>query len=254
MFRKRMILLMLLVGIAVAGSSVFAQSDSAQPPSLPMYLLTIRGTLATETLDAARELHNATAGTAENIAAARSLGDLSHMVYTPMMPAESGAGEILFLDIWNSLDGLNTFFANPQVQEQGGQIFSERDPVVWAAAEGYFSYNFPAPYGQNDRFVAMVRGTVASREEAMSIHNAIVLGGVNAARMAGDLSHDVYFRVAEPGSPEALEMLVIDVWMNGAGMNEFYQNPDFVSGIQQLFTSAPTVSIWTQTLGDWVEW
>lgn len=254
MFRKWLMLLVLLMGIGMVGSTVLAQSDSGENPTLPMYLLTIRGTLAPETLDAARDLHNATAGAAENIAAARSLGDLSHMVYTPITPAESGAGEILFLDVWNSIDGLNSFFANPQVQEQGGQIFSERDPVVWAPAEGFYTYHFPAPYGKNDRIVAMVRGTVASREDAMKVHNEIVMGGVNAARLAGDLSHDVYFRMAAPGSPEELEMLAVDVWMDGTGMNAFYQNPDFAAGIQKLFSAAPTVSIWTQTTGDWVEW
>ena len=254
MFRKRLILFGMLIIVSVVGSSVLAQSDSSESPSLPMYLLTIRGTLAPETLDAARDLHNSTAGATENIAAARSLGDLSHMVYTPMTPAESGAGEILFLDIWNSIDGLNSFFANPTVQEQAGQLFSERDPVVWAPAEGFYTYHFPAPYGKNDRIIAMVRGTVASREDAMKVHNEIVMGGVNAARLAGDLSHDAYFRMAAPGSPEELEFLVVDVWMDAEGMNNFYQNPDFAAGIQKLFSAAPTVSIWNQTMGDWVEW
>src|SRR5262245_7156508 len=91
-----------------------------QGPSL--YLLAIRGTLASPTLEEARAIHNATAGAPPNIAAAWALGDLSHMVYVPAGPPTAEAGEFLILDVWNSLDGLNQFFANPQVQHQAGQI------------------------------------------------------------------------------------------------------------------------------------
>ena len=42
------------------------------------------------------------------------------------------------MDVWNNLEGLNEFFANLQVQEQAGRIFSRRDPVVWAPAPADF--------------------------------------------------------------------------------------------------------------------
>ncbi len=99
---------------------------------LSLFLLAIRGTLASPTLEEARKLHNSTAGHPANVAAAKSLGDVSHMVYVPMEKPKKGAGEFLILDIWNSMDGINQFFANPTVQEQAGQIFTERDPVVWS--------------------------------------------------------------------------------------------------------------------------
>src|SRR5438477_2015201 len=105
---------------------------STQPPAMQLYLLSIRGTLAPSILEAARTIHNQTAGAPESIAAARSLGDLSHMVYVPLERPASGAGEFLIMDLWNSLPGLNQFFANPQVQEGGGLIFTQREPVVWA--------------------------------------------------------------------------------------------------------------------------
>src|SRR5258707_516672 len=100
------------------------------PQALERYLLSIRGTLSPDTLEAARALHNQTAGAPESVAAARALGDFSHMVYVPTgQQSASAAGEFLILDIWNNMEGLNTFFANPHVQGQAGQIFSERDPV-----------------------------------------------------------------------------------------------------------------------------
>src|ERR1700730_17944668 len=168
---------------------------------MPIYLLAIRGTLAPETLEAARKVHNETAGAAANVAAARSLGDLSHMVYTPASESSLGAEEFLILDLWNNAEGLNQFFSNEQVQEQAGLIFTERDPVVWAPAEGFGGYPLPAPHGKNEPIVARVRGTVKSRDAARSIHNALTDGLLNKARLAGALSHDAYFRMAPPRAP-----------------------------------------------------
>jgi hypothetical protein len=49
----------------------------------------------------------------QSIAAAQSLGDLSHMVYVPTDQQGDKAGEFLILDIWNGMDGLNAFFRQP---------------------------------------------------------------------------------------------------------------------------------------------
>src|SRR5215469_2511024 len=101
-------------------------------------LLTVRGKFAAKTLDAARVLHNDTAGSAPGIAAARSLGDLSHNVYAPAKNGASAAaeGEILFLDHWAAAHGIMQFFSNPTVQEQAGKLFSQRDVAVWMPATG----------------------------------------------------------------------------------------------------------------------
>jgi hypothetical protein len=219
-----------------------------------IYLLSIKGTLASPTLEASRGIHNDTAGAPANVAAARSLGDLSHMVYVPTHAHNGSAKDFLILDQWNSMEGLNQFFANPHVQEQAGQIFSDRDPVVWAPAEGFASYHFPAPHGQNDRLVAVVRGKVKSIDEARAVHNGIVEMAMNAARKAGDMSHEAYLRMAAPGSPESLEFLAVDVWSNAAGMGEFYSNPQLAEGFKQLFVGEPSATTWVHPTGEWVEW
>src|SRR6185369_10207093 len=104
---------------------------------LSIYLLAIRVTLAPTTLEEARKVHNMTAGNPDGVAAAKSLGDVSHMVYVPMdhdgHEKGKGAGEFLILDLWTSVDGLNTFFSDQHVQEGGAMIFTQRDPVVWGA-------------------------------------------------------------------------------------------------------------------------
>lgn len=226
----------------------------SNPQSLAIYLLSIRGTLAPATLEAARTVHNETAGAPQNVAAAQSLGDLSHMVHVSTHPHGGGAAEFLILDQWNSMEGLNQFFANPQVQEQAGRIFTTRDPVVWAPAEGFAGYHFPAPHGKNDRIVGVVRGPVRSQAEAQAAHNAIVGGQVNKARKAGNLSHEAYFRLAQPGAPESLEFFAVDVWYNAAGMGEYYDDPDLSKGFEKLFAGEPSATTWVHPAGQWVEW
>jgi hypothetical protein len=186
------------------------------------------------------------------VEAARSLGDLSHMVNVPFNGANKG--EFLILDIWNNIDGLNQFFANPQVHEGGSKIFKEREPVVWIPAEGFHTYHLPAPTGTTERIVATVRGMVSSRSEARTIHNALVGENINKARRSGDLSHEAYFRLTPPGEPESLEFFAVDVWMDAAGMNEYYNDPEFLSGFGTLFTAPPVIGVWQHPGGEWVEW
>jgi quinol monooxygenase YgiN len=218
------------------------------------YLLSIRGQLAPATLEDARLVHNTTAGAPANVAAARALGDVSHMVYVPTDQAGPAAGEFLILDVWNSMEGLGQFFANPHVKAQAAQIFTQRDPVVWAPAPGFVSYHLPAPHGCNERIVAVVRGTVASIDAAREQHNAFAASQVNQARRAGNLSHEAYFRLAPPDAPEALEFFAVDTWMDANGMASHYGNPNFIGALQTLFTALPSASTWIHPAGAWTEW
>jgi len=225
---------------------------------LTVFLLAIRGTLAPQTVEEARKVHNMTAGNPDGVAAAKSLGDVSHMVYVPVQhnghEKAKGAGEFLIMDLWTSIDGLNTFFADKQVQEGGAMIFTERDPVVWAAAPGFTSYQIPAPFGMNDRFITTARGTVKSVDEARELHNAAVAKTIRKARQAGNLSHDSYFRLAAPGSPESLEWLGVDVWMRPDDMMSLYEDPEFLEGFNHMFTGEANTAVWVHPKGDWTEW
>src|SRR5438270_12413216 len=188
-----------------------------------IYLLTIRGTLAPPSLEAARQVHNQTAGAPEGVAAAKSLGDLSHMVYVPV---NKELAELFIMDLWTSPSGLNQFFSDPQVQHGAAMIFTQRDPVVWTPAEGFFTYHLPAPTGHNDRYIGVIRGTVALREQARTTMNTIASQGLQKARKLGNLSHEAYFRLTPPGLPESRELFGVDVWTNLEGMNEYYSDPD----------------------------
>ncbi len=128
-------------------------------------------------------------------------------------------------------------------------IFSQRDPVVWKAAEGH-SFHLPSPVGKNDRIIGIVRGMVRSREEACSRHNELVSKALYKARAAGNLSHEAYFRLTPPGAPQSLEFFAIDVWNDGTGMAKHYDDPEFMSGFQTMSAAPPMTSVWIHPAGD----
>ncbi|HUS14554.1 MAG TPA: hypothetical protein VM536_05990 [Chloroflexia bacterium] len=218
------------------------------------YLLSIRGKLKPQTLEEARAVHNATAGAPESVAAARALGDVSHMVFVPTDQNGPDAGEFLILDVWTSLEGLNQFFSNHQVQEGGAMIFTERDPVVWMPATGFTEYHLPSPHGRDDRTVAIVRGPVHSPEHAQGVHNEFVGSQVSKARIAGNLSHAPYFRMAAPGTDGPAEFFAVDTWMDSEGMARHYADPALPEAFGKLFAGMPSATTWRHPEGEWVEW
>jgi len=218
-------------------------------------LLTVMGKVIPTSIEATCELHNQTAGNPGGVAAAKSLGDMSHMTFMPTDAAANFKGDLLFMDIWNSMEGLNQFFSDPQVQGGANMMFASREAVVWSKIDSFLNFNFSSPTGKNDRIVGLVRGTVKSLEEAAAIHNAAIESTVKAARANGIVSHEFYVRMAAPGSPEALEVLGVDVWMGAEGMMKQYMSPEFQnSGLYKMFTSKPSSSTWVHPKGEWVEW
>jgi hypothetical protein len=227
------------------------------PPITSPVLLTVRGTLVPKDLEAARVLHNETAGSAPGIAAARALGDLSHNVYTPsLVSKQSGAkaGELLFLDRWIHPRGIMEFFGNAHVQAQGKNMFSQKDATVWMAAVGSFSYVLPAPKAKTARHVGMIRATIASPEKTLAIFHAADEKALPTARRRGLLSHELFIKVAAPGDTGPLELLGLDVWSDFAGMTEHYGDPNEMSALSGAFAGPPQVSVWDQAEGAWSEW
>jgi hypothetical protein len=95
---------------------------------------------------------------------------------------------------------------------------------------------------------------VKSHDEARMIHNELIGSTTNAARRAGIVSHEIYFRVAAPGSPEGLELFGVDVWHDSAGMAAYYADPDIMPSLAKMFTGRPDATIWVRPAGDWTEW
>jgi hypothetical protein len=233
---------------------------SAQPSETPAFpadagpttfLLTVRGRPVAASTEGARTTHNATAGAPQSVAGARSLGDLSHNVYIGL--AEQ-SGEILFIDFWNSLGGLGQFFANPNVQEAAGQLFADREGVVWGQAPGFGSVYLPLPAGKSVQAVGILRATVSSVDKAASAFSAYSAETINQARAHGLASHTSWLRVPNPGEEPSTEILGVDSWTDAGQMNAFYDLSLGVDHLGTVLTSAPATSIWESAPGHWEEW
>jgi hypothetical protein len=218
-------------------------------------LLTVRGTPLPKTLEEMRVIHNATAGSPPGIAAARSLGDLSHMVYAPFAVGGAPvAHELLFLDYWVHPKGIMDFFSNEDVVQQGTKLFASRDATIWMPAEGSYSYSLPAPRGKSERFVGIVRGPIASPDAAIAVFRTADIAGQQEARRRGLLSHQIFIKLAVPGDTSPAELLGVDVWNDAAGMNEHYGDAKHMGALGAAFTGRPQTSRWEQAPGQWSEW
>jgi hypothetical protein len=216
------------------------------------YLLTVRGKSAPSVLDDARTMHNATAGAPQSAAGARSLGDLSHNVFAPI--GKDNDGQLLFIDFWNSLTGLGTFFSNPQVQAAGAELFSSREGIVWSRLDGFGGFSLPVPTGRSTGAVGLLQAAVTSIEQAASAFTAYASATINTARSYGMVSHSNWLRVPNPGEAPTLEVIGVDFWMDADRMNEYY---DLSLGFELFggaLAGAPDTSVWRSAPGDWVEW
>jgi len=223
-------------------------------PAPAQFFFTVRGTPAAKDHEGVRGAHNMVAGSDEGVAMARSFGDLSHAVYYPADHTSGVPKEMLFIDYWNSPQGLMQFFSNEQVQQGGKLVFSERDYVLWANTPGLPRVSLPAPAGRNDRFVGLVRGTVASRAGAEHILMEATRKALNTNRAKGLMAREWYFRLSAPGEAPSLEAIGYDLWFDAQGMQEVYADPQEMAPLANLFTARPDTSVWKKPAGQWVEW
>lgn len=222
-------------------------------------LLTIRGVRAVQDLDAARKLHNETAGSDPGIAACRALGDLSHKVYVAATGSgtekfsDARAEELFFMDIWKNAEGLGQFFSNKEVQDQGGRLFKEKQPDVWMPATGAFSFHLPNPSNKPERHVGILRGTVKSAEAAIAGFKEGAGAMVGEARKKGQLSHELLVKLGPPSRDGSVEVLAFDTWYDLKGMTDTYGG-EALQKMGALFVGRPSGSIWSQAPGGFNEW
>jgi hypothetical protein len=210
-----------------------------------------------KTLEEMRVLHNQTAGSPQGIASARGLGDLSHLVYAPLLASQQStakAGELLFLDVWVDPKGIMDFFSNEQVQQLSGKLFSSRDATVWMPAAGSFSYHLQAPRSKPGRFVGMIRGPIESPDRAIATFRDVDINAQRDARRRGLISHEIFIKLTPPGSSGPLELLGLDVWCDRDGMTEHYNDPTHMKALGGAFSGPPTPTAWEAAAGDWSEW
>jgi hypothetical protein len=229
-------------------------TDTTYPAdaSAETYLLTVRGKTAAAALEDVGTMHNATAGAPQSAAGARALGDLSHNVYAPI--GKELDGQLLFIDLWNSMSGLGTFFSNPQVQAAAGQLFSTRDGVVWSRLEGFGAFHLSLPSGRSAGGVGLLQARVTSVEQAAGAFAAYAAATINTARTYGIVNHSLWVRVPNPGEAPTPEVIGVDLWMDAERMNEYYELSLGFDHLGRVFAGAPDTSVWRSAPGDWVEW
>ena len=217
--------------------------------------LTVRGKHRARDLEGARKLHNEIAGSPQAIAAARALSDLTHNVFVPIedAPTSPPSNELLFLDVWEDAKGITEFFAAEDVQKGGERLFSSRDASVWVPAVGAFGFELPAPSRRTERAIGLVRGPVGSPEKAIEIFRKETEKRVRDARKLGQISHQLYVKLAPPGGRGPQELLGVDVWFDVKGMGEHYQALD-MGAYAAAFTGAPDATVWAAAPGEWAEW
>ena len=242
-----------------------------------LVLHTTRGTLNPQTLDEARTMHNAfvTEGSQPGIEIARSLGDLSHNVYTPAEGAgslsDAKPGELLFIDYWADPNGMEKFFSNRFAQEAGDRLYSSREESEWMPAPAAFTFQVPAPAGAPARFIGMMRAPVRSADDAIFVLGKLVSMNLGAARRLGQLSHALFMRLAEvvsarPASntrrdggksaaapSEPVEIIAVDSWSTLEGLKEHYGEATARSGLDDVLAGPPAASVWEQVSG-FSEW
>jgi hypothetical protein len=84
--------------------------------------------------------------------------------------------------------------------------------------------------------------------DARELHNntAGSPDGVEAARAAGDLSHNVYTSAGNGAGND--EILIIDYWNSPSGFGQFFSNPQVQAGAELLFTEREG-NLWAPTSG-----
>ena len=242
-----------------------------------LILHTTRVMLNPETLKEAQAMHNAFVmeGPQPGIDIARSLGDPSHNLYTPVEDlgnlSAASPGELLFIDYWADPGGMETFFANPFVQEAADHLYSERVEAEWRPARDAFTFHVPAAVGTTARFVGMMRASVRAASDAVMVLSERIWANLGASRRHGHLSHQLFLRqaadvstrpasnarrsggenIAEP--PEPGEILAVDFWSTLEGLKEYSSASRATNRLDEVLTGPLTVTIWQQARG-FIEW
>jgi len=95
-----------------------------------MVTVTIRARLRDDP-DAIRRIHDEVTGATKEMA--RQAGDISHRVY--LNPQDRR--DFLGIDEWESAEAVQTFSANPQIQEFFGQMFEGAPEVTIYEGAGW---------------------------------------------------------------------------------------------------------------------
>ena len=222
-------------------------SPSTSPPpataAAPVYTVLVTGPLKADE-PGSKATHDQVVGGSK--AQANQLGDIAHGAFL----TADGRKEFLAIDRWTSLEGLTSFFGNPQVQTAFGSLLAAKpDQSVWVEQSDWAHWgDAKLLSGGGTKFVYTFRGHVnGSLEKSRGAHNQLVEGGRATANELGDVFHATFVSVADPTA-----ILGIDVWTSLEGSQKFFSNPQFQQGSAAIYAVPPAVKAWGTT--DWAQW
>jgi hypothetical protein len=221
------------------------------PETAAKFLFVNFGTLRPPSAEEARVTHNANMGDPASVAAVQALGDLSHLVYTPL---GEWTGDLVLMDQWTSAEGIRQFSAMPTIREHGEHVFSVSRPGAWRSGEGFLSYTINTPLGQADRFLAVVHGAVTSLDAAQQAYNQVFRQRIGEMRQLGLVAHEMFIPLTLHGAPDSVEILGIDTWFKLDGPRQLYADPAFEAAFSGVFAGPPQTYVLHRPAGDWIEW
>ncbi|MFK8004251.1 MAG: hypothetical protein AB8H86_32095 [Polyangiales bacterium] len=252
------------VGIADGGSvdsnvQVDAGNDAPEPMDVGVdatspdaggtseFAALVRGTLFTDDLTAAQELHDPLASGGEE--AAMALGDFGHDVHLGTTLLGTTENAFAALDRWTNLEGAMMFYGNPAFMEQFGMLFAEPPALELFERAGWHEWgNMDVGDDIEPHYRVIVRGRLrAPAADVQEDHDLVAMGGEAPAMAAGDMAHIVYL-----GVEDSREFLAFDIWNSDENIEAFYANPDFQAAFGALFESPPVVGVYAST--DWHQW
>ena len=224
--------------------------------SSPSVLLTVRGTLDAPEPEAARELHNQTAGSDEGVAAARSLGDLSHSVFSPVLGMPGTRSERAALP--RRLEGRagHRHVLLRRAGPDGGAGVVRRRDVYRVDAGGRIVRIRAARTDASHRQIPR-RRTGADRRPAdgdRPVFRSTLEPTISDARKAGQTLHQLYIKIPMPDDHGPAEAIGLDgLRADPAGMGGVL--PDAHRVRERLHRRPPQTSVWQRaTGGTWTEW
>ncbi|MCA9705049.1 MAG: hypothetical protein KDK70_04260 [Myxococcales bacterium] len=210
----------------------------------------VRGTLFTDDLDMAQQVHDAVAMGGQD--AAMAAGDYGHDALLGTMLLGTTLNEFLAVDQWDNLDGALQVYGDPKFQAAFGMLFGGPPMLeLFERRDDWYGWgSLEAADGEDQHWFVVVRGRLVDPDlDAMqALHDGLAMGGEGDAMALGDVAHVVWV-----GTPEdSQEFFAIDVWTDDTNIEAFYGDPDFQAAFGMLFEAPPTVGVYGSTA--WHQW
>ncbi len=210
----------------------------------------VLGELFTDDLAMAQGTHDAVAMGGEK--AAMAAGDYGHDALLGTTLLGTTENQFLGIDQWDNLEGAMAVYSDPEFAAAFGMLFAAPPSLeLFQRRDDWYGWgSLEAADASDQHWFVVVRGRLADADiDAMqAVHDAIAMGGEEAATGLGDVAHVVW--VGTPEDPQ--EFFAVDVWTDDSAIEMFYGDPMFQEAFGMLFEGPPTVGVYGST--DWHQW